>query len=178
MNLSTNFTLTEFTKSATADRYGIPNVPVAKQIAAMKNLCTIVLEPLRAKLRKKVNPNAIVIISSGFRSIKLNAHKSIGGAKTSQHPEGEAVDIRIEDGNGNRIMTPSELFDFIVTEKIPYDQLIWEFGQWVHISYKLTNVFGMQRRAAFYIWLNKAGEKQATADKPEPGEMLNNSPTT
>ena len=48
MKLSPNFTLAEFTASATANAQRIDNTPDAAQIAAMKLLCAKVLEPLRA----------------------------------------------------------------------------------------------------------------------------------
>ena len=48
MQLSPNFSLAEFTASATATAQGIANTPGARQIAAMQLLCAKVLEPLRA----------------------------------------------------------------------------------------------------------------------------------
>jgi zinc D-Ala-D-Ala carboxypeptidase len=84
-----------------------------------------VFEPLRIHL------NTPIQISSGFRSLQVN--KMIGGAKTSQHTKGEAMDLQIG----------SKGFNFI-KDKLQFDQLIWEFGNdenpaWVHVSYSSKN---------------------------------------
>ena len=65
MYLSRHFTLREFLSSQTAARRGIPNIPTEVEVANMRELCEFVLEPVRAKFGP-------VIISSGFRSHKLN----------------------------------------------------------------------------------------------------------
>lgn len=69
-----------------------------------------------------------VYISSWYRSPKLN--KAIGGSPTSQHMEGRAVDLIGKDNTA--------IFHFI-KDNLPFDQLIWEFGDkapaWVHVSY-------------------------------------------
>ena len=57
----------------------------------------------------------------------------IGGAKTSQHTKGEAMDLQIN----------SKGFNFI-KDRLEFDQLIWEFGNdenpaWVHVSYSSKN---------------------------------------
>jgi len=65
MKLSPNFSLAEFTASATAQSQGIANHPNVRQIAAMQLLCAEVLEPLRAQFGKPVR------ITSGYRSVKL-----------------------------------------------------------------------------------------------------------
>ena len=66
-------------------------------------------------------------------SIALNI--AIGGAKSSQHTRGEAIDI--DDTFGH--MSNKDMFAFIKDE-LDFDQLIWEFGDdenpaWVHVSY-------------------------------------------
>ena len=119
------FTIKELTKSATAKRYGIANDP---SIHVTKNLTALidkVLDPLREAYGKPI------IVTSGYRCEKLN--KVVGGAASSQHVKGEAADIRsVQD-------TPEEnkkLFDLIVKLKLPFDQLINEFGyDWVHVSF-------------------------------------------
>lgn len=120
------FTLEEFTKSQTATRLGLDNAPNDEVIESLNWLCMKVLDPLRAKIKRAI------IISSGYRSINLN--KAVGGVsdkeKISQHTLGQAADIYCPG------MTPKELFDYIIKEtKLPFDQLILEFDQWVHISY-------------------------------------------
>ncbi len=125
MNLSAHVTLAEFQDSSTATTHGINNKMSESQIASAKLLCENVFEPLRIYL------NTPIEISSGFRSLQVN--KMIGGAKTSQHTKGEAMDLQIG-ANG---------FFFIKT-KLEFDQLIWEFGNdenpsWVHVSFSSKN---------------------------------------
>ena len=122
MNLSAHVTLAEFENSPTATTHGINNKMSLSQIESAKLLCENVFEPLRIHL------NTPIKISSGFRCLQVN--KMIGGAKSSQHTKGEAMDLQIG----------AKGFIFI-KDKLDFDQLIWEFGndeepQWVHVSYK------------------------------------------
>ena len=122
-NISPHITYTEATRtSAQAD-----NTPNDEQLAAMKLLAANVFEPLRALVGRPI------IITSMFRSAKVNG--LIGGATTSQHCKGEAMDIKLPGMNRS-------LFEIILNQ-LPFDQLIWEFGTdkepaWVHVSYKAT----------------------------------------
>ena len=125
MNLSAHVTLAEFQDSSTATTHGINNQMNESQIASAKLLCENVFEPLRIHL------NTPIQISSGFRSLQVN--KMIGGAKTSQHTKGEAMDLQIG----------AKGFNFI-KDKLDFDQLIWEFGNdenpsWVHVSFSSKN---------------------------------------
>ena len=54
MKLSANFSLTEFTKSQTADRLGIDNTPPEEMIPKLTFLCTQILEPLRKRIEKPI----------------------------------------------------------------------------------------------------------------------------
>ena len=128
MRLSEHFTLTEFTKSQTADRHGIDNTPDDAQTERLKILCENVLEPVRVHFGKSFTP------SSGFRSEELCL--KIGSKTTSQHAKGEAVDFEIP-GVDNK-----ELAVWIV-DNLQFDQLILEYYKpgipdsgWVHVSYK------------------------------------------
>ncbi len=47
IQLSEHFSLSEFTKSITAERLGINNKPGYEQVLAMRRLCREVLKPLR-----------------------------------------------------------------------------------------------------------------------------------
>ena len=79
------------------------------------------------------------MISSGYRSKELN--KAIGGATTSQHLLGQAIDIDM-DGTPNGV-TNKMVFDYIKAH-LNFDQLINEFDySWVHVSYNPT---GKQRK--------------------------------
>ena len=129
MRLSKHFTLDEFIKSATATRLGIDNTPDEKVLNCIQALVDNVLEPLR------VHYGRPIIITSGYRCPRLN--KAVGGSSTSQHAIGQAVDIRsVSDSREDN----KELFDMIREMKLPFDQLINEFGyDWVHVSFGPRN---------------------------------------
>lgn len=119
--LSEHFSLSEFVVSQTAIRKGIDNTPPSEAIINLQQLCIHVLEPIR-------NALGVVHISSGYRCQELN--EAIGGAKTSQHIEGKASDIVVND------IPVDVVFDYIKRSNIDFDQMINEFdGAWLHISY-------------------------------------------
>jgi len=124
--ISDHITYKEATHSNTATRRGIKNIPNEKQLKAMKLLAEKVFEPLRNHFNKPIRVNSF------FRSYDLN--KAIGGSTTSQHGQGEAIDLCATKGFNNK-----DIYDYIV-ENLDYDQIIWEFGtsknpDWVHVSY-------------------------------------------
>jgi zinc D-Ala-D-Ala carboxypeptidase len=121
MQLSENFTLDEFTQSASAKRLGISNEPTPEVIANLQLLVTNVLQPLRTALGRSIK------VTSGYRSPAVN--KAVGGVKTSQHSEGKAVDIVVQG------MSPYDVVKFLMDMNIEFDQAIQEFGEWTHISY-------------------------------------------
>lgn len=128
MTLSEHFTLTEMTVSQEAARSGLKNVPDALQIESLRNLCKNVLEPLRERVKRPV------VVSSGFRSATVN--RRIGGSARSQHCRGEAADFTIPG------MSVGDVVALIRAMNLPFDQLIDEFGAWVHVSHSRT---GKQR---------------------------------
>jgi hypothetical protein len=137
MQLSEHLSLAEVTKSDTAKRRGISNMPTEAHLANFKLLAENIFEPIRKHFAKPI------FISSGYRSAELN--KAIGGAASSQHCSGEAIDIDMDGRPGG--VTNKMVFDFI-KENLNFDQLIWEFGtdtnpDWVHVSYEST---GKQRK--------------------------------
>jgi zinc D-Ala-D-Ala carboxypeptidase len=117
MLLTPNFHLEEFTRTAT----GLPNVPNRAERAALQALATNVLQPLRDSIGKPV------YITSGFRSAAVN--RAVGGVADSQHRSGQAADIQVEG------MSSMALARRIVELQLPFDQLIEEFGEWVHVSH-------------------------------------------
>ena len=125
--LSQNFTLEEFTTSATAKRLGIVNAVGLKEVA---NLCALVhnvLQPLRDAMREPIK------IGSGYRCPRLN--RAVGGVPTSQHQYGQAADLCI-DGDKEK---GRRWFTWIMAH-CDFDQLIWEHNTkgsyWVHVSYR------------------------------------------
>jgi len=129
MVISQHLQLAELIRSESAKRYGITNMPTPEHIANLKLLAEHIFEPIRANFR------CPILISSGYRSKELNA--VIGGSNTSQHALGQAIDLDM-DGTSYNVIN-ADIFNFI-KEKLPFDQLIWEFGNplnpaWVHVSY-------------------------------------------
>jgi hypothetical protein len=113
--------------SITATRKGLDNIPNQFELSSMKELAERVFEPLRKWVSGPIR------INSFYRSKALN--KAIGGATSSQHCKGQAMDI--DDGGCKK--TNAEMYHW-VKEHLDFDQMIWEFGDdnnpnWVHISY-------------------------------------------
>ena len=132
MNLTTNFSLHELTKSEIALRLGLDNTPNETEIAALKMLAEKVLQPVRDHFGKGVKVN------SGFRSIAVN--QATGGSKSSDHVRGQAADIEIPS------VPNAELAQWIM-DNLDYTQLILEFytsgipdSGWVHVSYDPNNL--------------------------------------
>lgn len=123
------FTLKEMTKSDTAIRRRISNVPNEQEKQNIYQLVEKILDPLREAYGKPI------IVSSGFRCEKLNT--AVRGSKTSQHKTGQAADIRsLEDTREEN----KKLFDLIKKLNLPFDQLINEYDyDWVHVSYSDRN---------------------------------------
>lgn len=121
MNISKNFTLDELTISQEAARSGLPNKPSDEHIANLKSLCKHILQPLRDHVKKPI------IVSSGYRSQTIN--KRIGGISGSQHTKGQATDFTIPG------MTVEQVVKLVIKLGLPFDQLIDEYGKWVHVSY-------------------------------------------
>jgi zinc D-Ala-D-Ala carboxypeptidase len=137
MKLSEHLDLAEVTRSDSAKRKGISNMPTPEHLENFKKLAENIFEPIRKHF------GVPILISSGYRSKALNT--AIGGSLTSQHCTGEAIDIDM-DGSANGV-TNKMVFEFIKSN-LNFDQLIWEFGtkdapDWVHVSFEST---GKQRK--------------------------------
>lgn len=131
MILSKNFTLSELIEAGSARRLGLDEQfnPPAEIICNLRNLCVNVLQPLREAIGHPIQ------ITSGYRSPKVN--KAVGGAKNSDHLYGMASDIQLFVNGVNKNQL---LFDMILQLKLPFRQMIDEFGSdnepaWIHISY-------------------------------------------
>jgi len=106
---------------------GIENDPGSTEVDNLKDLCTNVLEPIRANFGIPFSP------SSGYRSLVLN--NEIGSSPSSQHIKGEAADIEIP---GVRNMDLARW----ISGNLEFDQLVLEYytdtdsaSGWVHVSY-------------------------------------------
>ena len=120
MKLTDNFFLYEFLRSQAAPRYGIPMDPPIEVIDNLRRLCVDILQPLRDITRLPIS------VTSGYRPLELNT--LIGGSTTSAHMDGRAADIIV---NGR---SPLQVAETIRDMELPYDQVIHEFGQWVHVG--------------------------------------------
>ena len=94
----------------------------------MRYCCEKILEPVRKHFGKAVT------INSSYRAPKVNA--AVGGSKTSQHVNGQAIDFEIN-GISNKLVA-----DWIA-DNLEFDQVILEFyvegdknSGWVHASIK------------------------------------------
>ena len=128
MKLSKNLSLAEVTKSNTAKRLGIDNIPDDWTTENLRKTAEHIFQPLRDAFR------CPIYVSSGYRSAELNT--AIGGSRRSQHVEGRALDL---DADVFGRCTNGDIFRWILNN-LTFDQLIWEFGDddnpdWVHVSF-------------------------------------------
>ena len=122
-NISEHITYDEATLSPTSLRFGITNTPTQDQLEAMKLVAEQCFEPLRRWYGKPLK------INSFFRCTLLN--EKVGGATTSQHSKGEAIDIGAGSKEENK-----KVFEWCKAN-LNFDQLINEFDHsWTHISFK------------------------------------------
>lgn len=134
MQLSKHLALAEVIRSETAKRKGISNMPTEEHIKNFQLLAENIFEPIRERFGVPIH------ISSGYRSKELNT--AIGGALTSDHCKGMAIDLD-QQGHSQGI-TNKEIFDYI-KDNLKFKQLIWEGGtkeepDWVHCSYDISNL--------------------------------------
>ena len=126
--ISEHISYKEATYSNTAKQLGIENKPNKEHIKNMETLAEKVFEPLRKWVGKPIKVNSF------FRSEELNSR--IGGALSSAHKSGLAIDITNLGGKTNK-----EILDYII-ENLDFDQVISEFPnqegepKWIHVSYK------------------------------------------
>lgn len=119
MNL--NFTMSELIHSDEALKQKINNMPDINSMDNLLELVVYCLQPIRDLIKVPM------IITSGFRSQQVN--RLVGGVANSQHLYGQAVDF-VPQG----ISIENAIFK-IQTSNIEFDQLINEYGKWIHVSY-------------------------------------------
>jgi len=127
MRISKNFWLSELTKSPTAERFGISNEPSKEHLVNLTVVTHEILQPVREHF-------GVITVNSGYRSPTLNT--KVGGSKTSQHCNGEAVDFE-------QLGTANPEVAKWITKNLDWDQIILEFYKkgepnsgWIHCSYK------------------------------------------
>ena len=137
VRLSPHFTLGEMTTSNHKEVY---NIPSHEAIANLKRLCGW-LEVLRERAAEPI------IINSGYRSPQLN--RKIGGAATSNHLTGCAVDIRVA-GMEQAFRYATILLDYSDESKQEFDELLIEKNRygaiWVHFAVRAS---GNRRKVCF-----------------------------
>lgn len=120
-----HFSISELTRSSTAEKYNIDNTPDEESLKNLDLLITNLLDPIRTKFGHPIR------VSSGYRSETLNSHPKIKGANQSQHLKGEAADLVCED-NGRLFTIIREMYN---NGEIEFGQLIDEKNySWIHIS--------------------------------------------
>jgi zinc D-Ala-D-Ala carboxypeptidase len=87
--------------------------------ANLVRLAVDLLEPVRAL----VGP---LRVNSGYRCRGLNS--AIGGSRTSAHVDGLAADVVPVD------LDLRDAYVLLAESPLPFDQLIYEFGRWIHIG--------------------------------------------
>ena len=143
LRLSPHFTLGELTKTSFKTEDG--NIPSRVAIENLRNLCENWLEDLRYSyntLYHGISPltpfgrdDKGIFINSGYRSPEVN--KLAGGAPTSNHVTGCAVDIHV-DGFEQAIRYAAILLDISERKKCDFDELFIERNKagnyWIHFA--------------------------------------------
>lgn len=121
MMISKWFSRAECTRSQTARMMGRDNQPTEEIWARIKLLMTKIMDPIREYFGRPIDPSSV------YRDPVVNSE--VGGSPTSQHPYGEACDFNVPGASVRMVMRG------ILDLGLPFDQLIDEYGQWVHVSY-------------------------------------------
>jgi zinc D-Ala-D-Ala carboxypeptidase len=121
MQLSQHFTLDEFIKSETAIAIGDANLPTPEDLENLR-LNAQGMEEVRALLGGRA-----IIVTSGYRNRRVNA--AVRGVPTSAHALGFATDFH------HATLTDLEAARRIADSDLKFDQLIYEKGRCVHISF-------------------------------------------
>ena len=120
MMLSKWFSLEEATKSATAKAAKINNNPPPEIVDNLRWFLTNFMDRVRDLFGVPISPSSV------YRSEQLN--KFVGGSATSDHMNGLACDFNVKG------KTVRQIIGEIIRSGIPFDQLIDEYGTWVHGS--------------------------------------------
>ena len=124
MKISKYFSKLECTRSTTAARLGIKNEPDEDQWNNINLFMNNCMDKIRELFNAPIVPNSV------FRSAELNA--KIGGSKTSMHMEGLACDFVVPG------VSVANAVKRIIDSGIEFDQVIDEYGSWVHVGWRPT----------------------------------------
>jgi len=120
MMLSKYFSLAEATRSAKAKAANIDNTPPPEIIENLKYFLAGFMDKVRDHFGKPISANSI------YRNPAVNA--LVKGSKTSVHMQGLAADFPVAG------YTPQKAIGEIIRSGIDFDQLIDEYGEWVHFG--------------------------------------------
>lgn len=130
--LTTNFSLNEFEKSATAKRYGISNTIPMSYMENVKKLANL-MQQIRDEYKKPI------IVDSGYRCPALNS--IVKGSSSSDHLYAAACDFHsVTDTLEDNMKLWNLILKMRKEGKIEWRQLIFEYGvrnlgpNWLHIS--------------------------------------------
>lgn len=138
MKLSEHFTLGELCKTSHKTADG--NIPSRVAIENLRNICENWLEDLRYSYNTLYTgawpqQEVPMVITSGYRSPEVN--RLAGGAPTSNHLTGCAVDIRMA-GFEDAVRCASILLDISEGTKRDFDELFIERNKaglyWIHFA--------------------------------------------
>lgn len=129
IKLTKNFTLKEL---CATNHPKFQDEPTTQQVVNLTYLCATALQPLRDYLEHPV------IVTSGFRSPRLNKH--VGGVSNSKHLQGFAADIHVRTEEHAR-----KMFNFLKNIR-QIDSCLFEHSnsvQWLHVqvSYNPKRIF-------------------------------------
>lgn len=120
--ITEHFSYAELTRSKAAVDHGLSN-DVPPYLMDNLRRTAEALEEIRAHFGKPV------LVTSCYRSPEVN--RAIGGSLTSAHRSALAADFTVE-GVPNL-----EVIQFIYYHLPDFDQVIEEFGQWIHLGLAL-----------------------------------------
>ena len=145
--LSEHFSLGELTRSKSHPE--VYNIPSHVHIENLKRVC-VWLEVLRARYNERyVDGEEPIIITSGYRSPDVN--RAVGGANSSNHLTGCAVDIRCV-GVEQAIRYAAILLDAADDRQEDFDELLIERNRkgryWVHFAVRPPKE-GNRRKTSF-----------------------------
>lgn len=127
MQLSPHFSLAELTVSTWAEANGVSNEPQTPEEWSNIRYLADQMEKVRAVLR-----HCPIRITSAYRSHRIN--KAAGGVPTSAHRLALAADFTCPlFGNVTAVCHA------LAASDIRFDQLIWEYGRWIHIGFRRSS---------------------------------------
>lgn len=136
------FTFAELTRSVTAERHGIDNVPTEEDILGNLQDLADVLDSIRDAW------GAPIVVTSGYRCAAVNA--LVGGVPTSAHALGLAADIRPKSVGRMRDFWLWLAHDWACDtafDQLIGEQMVGDRPSWIHLG--IRNAEGLQRRQVF-----------------------------